>query len=136
MTVLGNWTIGKNLRYVAGTETLAFNGVSVQNVYSSSATYWQVQVTNTAGVTFQDSLTVSTFTMVTANALAKLQVSPSSMTVTTYLNMNGQAVGTRALLQSNTSGTKSPIVLKSVSTQNVLNTSIQDSDASNGSAGN
>src|SRR5204862_479479 len=94
----GTWTIGGgNFNTSLGSVTqstggiLRMNGSSIQNVNSSSATYYAIDVANTAGVKFQSSLTVSSFTMSVANSSASFAVAPSSLTVTSWLGLNGQA---------------------------------------------
>ena len=70
-------------KFTKGTSNFTLNGAGSQTVYSSSAAYFRLEDDNTsaAGVSFQDSITASTFTATQGGELISFQPSPSSMTV-------------------------------------------------------
>ena len=130
--VSNNWNVTGTVISQAAGGILRFNGTGLQNVYSSSNTYFQIDDANTSssGVQFDDSLTVSTFTALQAGTTIEFQIKPSSLTVTGYLGIGGPALGSRVGLRSISTGTRWGLVLSTGATQNVLSVDAKDSDAS------
>ena len=94
----------------------------------------EIDNTSAGGVAFQDSLTVSTFSATQGDAVISFQPSPSSMTVTGFLQVNGQDPSSRITLQSNVPGSSWKLKLAAGGKQGVSNASIEDSNASVGIA--
>ena len=134
----GLWTVSNDWNVMGATVTqsaggiLRLNGTSAQHVYSTSSTYSDIDITNTSagGVQFQDSLTVSTFTALQPGTTIEFQTSPSSLTVTSDLNIG--AAGATTGLRSTSSGTAWLLDLQVGATEQILNTNVQDSNASSG----
>ncbi|MDD5486335.1 MAG: hypothetical protein PHW65_02105, partial [Dehalococcoidales bacterium] len=114
-----------------GTSTLLLNGVANQTITSNSQTFNALTITNASadpGVTFADSSTVADIATVTTPSVT-LTFTGGTTHAWHTINLNGQAVGTKVVMQSSDASDW----LFNVTTQNTLSyVNVSHSDASGG----
>jgi hypothetical protein len=96
----GNWTIDPvTATFTAGASTIEFNGTQSQSVRSSSATYNDIIVSNSATVTFHDAFSAVSLTDIVAGSTLRFG-GGEIYTITGALNVNGQSEETPIVLTS------------------------------------
>ncbi len=137
LNLSGNYSNSGTFTDNAGTVTLAgsaqqalsgtmtgssdFNNLIVTNAFGDGSSTWSATFAGDAAV-------AGTFTATTANT--KLRFNATSTYTFVNMTLNGQAVGTRAVLRSSSPGTQWN--LTSTGTQSVSNTDVRDSNACGG----
>ena len=98
-TVSGTWLNQATQTITAG--TVIFDGAQAQAVTTNGGTFFNIEVTNAsaAGVTFNDETSFEDFTDTTAGSRLTFEAG-STYTINGTLNLNGQATGTRIVLDS------------------------------------
>ncbi len=128
INVGGNWS--NSGTFTAQNGTLTFDGSASQSIASGSSSFYNLTITNasTNGITFTDNCTVTTFTATTAST--KLTFNAGSTYAFTNISLDGQATGTKIVMQSSSGGTA--WLFNITGTQSVSYVDAKDSNASGG----
>jgi len=99
--VSGSWEVNAAGVFTARTATVTFNGSGAQTVTMVDDNFYDVIVTNgsSSTVAFVGGTTFNNFTSTVANAAMTFE-SGETFTISDTLDMNGQAVGTRIVIDS------------------------------------
>lgn len=101
INVGGNWLVQANSLFTHSNGAVTLNGGAIQTVTANAQPFYDLTVTNAsvAGVTFADDCTVAgTFIDITPSS--KLTFHAGSTYTFANIDINGQAVGTRIVMQS------------------------------------
>ncbi|MDH5731802.1 MAG: hypothetical protein OEZ58_22700, partial [Gammaproteobacteria bacterium] len=83
-----------------GNSTVILNGTGVQSITTGASNFYDVSITNATDiVTFADGFSANDFTAITPSSSLKF-VGGGTFTISGTLNINGQATGTKVILNS------------------------------------
>lgn len=135
----GTWTVSGDIdctngTLTAGSSTFILNGANAQtqNITSASQQFYNltIQTLSTVGAVFADSATI-TGTLTDVTPSSKITFHAGSTYTVANINLNGQATGTRLLLQSSTTSAWLFNVSQSSPTASYVNVSYSNASGGN-----